>query len=158
MRLKGIAGVVTAIQLYRISRWLYVRHIPVLPRVLYGLGFFLFNASVPYQAQIGRGTRLGYGGMGVVIHERAVVGRDCIIGQQVTIGGRAGHVNPPRIGNRVYVATGAKVIGDIEIGDESVVGANAVVLHSVPARSVVGGIPARIIKSNIDIAYYMKER
>lgn len=52
---------------------------------------------------------------------------------------------------------GAKIIGDIEIGDDCVIGANAVVIQSVPRRSVVAGIPARVIKSNIDIAHYMKQ-
>lgn len=92
-----------------------------------------------------------------MIHERSRIGEHCVISQQVTIGGRAGHRNPPRVGSRVYVGAGAKIIGDIEIGDDCVIGANAVVIQSVPRRSVVAGIPARVIKSNIDIAHYMKQ-
>ncbi len=76
-----------AIFFYRISRWLYLHHIPVLPKLVTLLIFLIYNSKVPYQAQIGKGTKLGYGGMGVVIHSKAVVGSYCAIGQQVTIGG-----------------------------------------------------------------------
>ncbi len=146
-----------AIKPYQFARWLYLRRIPVLPKLIYHLIFLVYNSSIPFKAQIGRGTRFGYGGIGVVIHERSRIGEHCVISQQVTIGGRAGHRNPPRAGSRVYVGAGAKIIGDIEIGDDCVIGANAVVIQSVPRRSVVAGIPARVIKSNIDIAHYMKQ-
>lgn len=145
-----------AITPYKLARQLYLSRIPVLPKLIYYLMFLVYNSSIPFKAEIGRGTRFGYGGMGVVIHERSRIGEDCIISQQVTIGGRAGHINPPRVGNRVYVGAGAKLIGDIDIGDECVIGTNSVVMQNVPNRSVVAGIPARIIKSNIDITYYMK--
>ncbi|CBK42108.1 putative Serine acetyltransferase [Nitrospira defluvii] len=140
----------------KLARRLYLSRIPVLPKLIYYLMFLVYNSSIPFKAEIGRGTRFGYGGMGVVIHERSRIGEDCIISQQVTIGGRAGHINPPRVGNRVYVGAGAKLIGDIDIGDECVIGTNSVVMQNVPNRSVVAGIPARVIKSNIDITYYMK--
>lgn len=145
-----------AITPYKLARRLYLSRIPVLPKLIYYLMFLVYNSSIPFKAEIGRGTRFGYGGMGVVIHERSRIGEDCIISQQVTIGGRAGHINPPRVGNRVYVGAGAKLIGDIDIGDECVIGTNSVVMQNVPNRSVVAGIPARVIKSNIDITYYMK--
>ncbi len=145
-----------AITPYKLARRLYLSRIPVLPKLIYYLMFLVYNSSIPFKAEIGRGTRFGYGGMGVVIHERSRIGEDCVISQQVTIGGRAGHINPPRVGNRVYVGAGAKLIGDIDIGDECVIGTNSVVMQNVPNRSVVAGIPARIIKSNIDITYYMK--
>ncbi len=145
-----------AIKPYQLARWLYLRRIPVLPKLIYHLMFLVYNSSIPFKAQIGRGTRFGYGGMGVVIHERSRIGEHCVISQQVTIGGRAGHRNPPRVGSRVYVGAGAKIIGDINIGDECVIGVNSVVMQSVPDRSVVAGIPARVIKSDIDINYYMK--
>lgn len=76
-----------AIFFYRISRWLYLHHVPFLPKLITLLIFLMYNSKVPYQAKIGRGTKLGYGGMGVVIHSKAVIGDYCTIGQQVTIGG-----------------------------------------------------------------------
>lgn len=143
-----------AISFYRVARWLYVKRVPILPNIIQAFIFLLFNSYIPYTAKIGKGTRFGYGGIGVVIHARAEIGENCIIAQQVTIGGRSGHENPPRIGSRVYLATGAKILGDIVIGDESVIGANSVVINNVPAKCVVAGVPAKIIKEGIDISYY----
>ena len=76
-----------AIFFYRISRWLYLHHVPFLPKLITLLIFLMYNSKVPFQAKIGRGTKLGYGGMGVVIHSKATIGDYCTIGQQVTIGG-----------------------------------------------------------------------
>jgi len=66
--------------------------------------------------QIGAGTVLGYQGLGAVIHARAVIGRDVWIGPGVTIGGRSGLFEVPRIGNGVEIGTGAKVLGPVTIG------------------------------------------
>ncbi|MCE4121175.1 hypothetical protein NND09_04660 [Prevotella copri] len=62
-----------AIVFYRISRWLYLHHIPFLPKLVTLLIFLIYNSKIPYQAKIGKGTKFGYGGMGVVIHSKAVV-------------------------------------------------------------------------------------
>lgn len=76
-----------AIFFYRISRWLYLLHIPFLPKLITLLIFLLYNSKVPYQAIIGKGTMLGYGGIGVVIHSETTIGNNCVIGQNVTLGG-----------------------------------------------------------------------
>ena len=75
-----------AIFFFRISRWLYLHHVPFLPKLITLIIFLIYNSKVPYQAEIGKGTRLGYGGGGVVIHSKAKIGSYCSIGQQVTIG------------------------------------------------------------------------
>lgn len=77
-----------AIVFYRISRWLYLHRIPFLPKLITLLIFLIYNSKIPYQAHIGKETKFGYGGMGVVVHSKAVIGDNCSIGQQVTIGGR----------------------------------------------------------------------
>ena len=76
-----------AIFFYRISRWLYLHQIPFLPKLVTLLIFLMYNCKIPYQARIGRGTKFGYGGIGVVIHKETVVGENCMIAQHVTIGG-----------------------------------------------------------------------
>ena len=86
---------------------------------------------------------------GIVISTDATFGEDVVIGQQVTIGNRNGMFAPPRIGNRVYIAAGAKVLGDISIGDDVVIGANAVVTRDVPTNAVVVGAN-RILEKKTD--------
>jgi len=81
---------------------------------------------------------------GVVIHEDAVIGDDCMIMQQVTIG-MIGEGEVPTLGNNVYVGAGAKVIGKLSVGDGARIGANAVVTKDVPAGCTAIGIPAQII-------------
>lgn len=61
-----------AISFYRVSRWLYLHHIPVLPKLITLLIFLIYNSKIPYQAKIGRGSTFGYGGMGVVIHSKSI--------------------------------------------------------------------------------------
>jgi len=136
-----------AIHIHRISHWCYRHRIPVLPRLCYWLTFLLYNSSVPASADIGAGSRFAYGGIGVVIHARATIGRNVTIGAQVTVGGRSGHYQVPIVEDDVYLATGAKILGPIRVGRGAIVGANAVVVHDVPPGAVVGGIPARILKT-----------
>lgn len=73
------------------------------------------------------------------------IGENCWINQQVTIGYN-GQGDPPVIGDNVMITCGAKILGDIHVGNGAIVGANAVVIRDVPERSVVGGVPARILK------------
>jgi len=64
-----------------------LHHVPVLPKLITLVIFLLYNSKVPYKASIGKGTILGYGGIGVVIHSDSVIGKDYVISQQVTVGG-----------------------------------------------------------------------
>ena len=136
-----------AIVFYRISRWLYLHHIPFLPKLVTLLIFLIYNSKIPYQAKIGKGTKFGYGGMGVVVHSKAVIGDNCSIGQQVTIGeGNNRYPGLPIIGNNVRISKGAIVFGGITIGINVVVGANAVVTKPVPDNAIVAGVPAKILR------------
>ncbi len=80
---------------------------------------------------------------GIVIHPGAVVGPNCLIHQQVTIGIEKDGV--PRIGGHVDIGAGAKILGSVTIGDHAKIGANAVVLRDVPAHATAVGVPARNI-------------
>lgn len=68
-----------AIFFYRISRWLYLHHVPFLPKLITLVIFLIYNSKVPYQAEIGKGTRLGYGGVGMIIHSKAKIGSYCSV-------------------------------------------------------------------------------
>ena len=135
-----------AIYFYRVARWCYLHHIPVIPKLITLLIFLIYNSKIPYTAQIGEGTKFGYGGIGCVLHDRTAVGKNCMVGSNVTIGGRSGHYDVPVIGDNVEIATGSKVLGPICVGNNAVIGANAVVIKDVPGNDVVAGVPAKIIK------------
>ncbi|MDC0083068.1 hypothetical protein OAI64_02495 [Schleiferiaceae bacterium] len=115
----------------------------------------MFGCYLPYQLKLGSNFILGYGGLGVVIHDRAIIGDDCHIDQNVTVGGTSKKKGVPIFGSHVYVGAGAKILGPITIGDNVVIGANAVVVSDVPSGSLVVGIPGRVIKSNILKSQYV---
>lgn len=124
-----------------------MHHIPVLPKLITLLIFLIYNSKIPYQAKIGRGSTFGYGGMGVVIHSKSIVGVNCTICQQVTIwGGNSRFPGVPVIGNNVYIAKGSIVMGGITIGNNVTIGANAVVTKPVSDNAIVAGVPAKILR------------
>ncbi len=135
-----------ALALHRAARELHRLGVPLLPRILRKLIFYLHSCHLPVEAEIGEGTQLGYGGLGVVLHPEVQIGGHCLISQQVTIGGRSGIKGAPRIGNYVRIGAGAKILGPIEIGDFAAVGANAVVLKDVGRGAVVAGVPAKPLR------------
>lgn len=135
-----------AVYFYKIARWCYLHHIPFIPRLITLLIFLIYNSKIPYTAQIGEGTKFGYGGIGCVLHARTVIGKNCMIGPNVTIGGRSGYYEVPVIGDNVEISTGSKVLVPICIGNNVVIGANAVVIKDVPENAVVAGVPAKILK------------
>ncbi len=139
-----------AITGYRIERWFYTHKLGFLAKLVRGLIYLFHNSYVPYTAQIGKGTVLGYKGIGVVIHSHAVIGKNCVIAQNVTIGGRSGHDGVPHIGDNVFIGAGAVILGGVTIGDHVTVGANAVVLKDIPSNCACVGIPARVIESHPD--------
>lgn len=100
------------------------------------------GSDIHLHAQIGLRLSLPHPN-GVVVHADAVIGDDCMIMQQVTIGQLADG-GAPRLGNRVYVGAGAKVLGPIVIGDGARIGANSVVLIDVPAGATAVGVPASV--------------
>lgn len=132
-----------------------LRKLPVVPKLITYFIRFVYNCYLPYNLKVGKGLVLGYGGLGIVIHDRAIIGEDCHIDQNVTIGGTSKHYKVPVIGNHVYIGAGAQILGPIKIGDNVVIGANSVVVKDVPSGSLVVGVPAKIIKSNVRKADYV---
>ena len=137
---------------YRFGQWRYgVR--PAIARRPLSLAYklakiasqILTGIDLPCETRVGRRLKFEHFG-GIIISGDTVIGDDVIIRNGVTIGLRnTGKPGAPRIGNRVDIGTGAKVLGMISIGDDAVIGANAVVLCDVPPGSLAVGIPARII-------------
>ncbi len=115
-----------------------------LPRTISQLTRFITGIEIHPGATIGRRLFIDHG-MGVVIGETAVVGDDVLIYHGVTLGGTGhdGGKRHPTVGNRVVIGAGAKLLGNIEIGDDSAIGANAVVVRSAQPWTTLTGIPAQ---------------
>lgn len=140
-----------AILLHRLSHRLWKWGIPILPRFISQVSRFLTGIEIHPGAQIGRRFFIDHG-MGVVIGETAVIGDDCLLYQGVTLGGTGKERGKrhPTLGNRVIVGTGAKVLGNIVIGDCTRIGAGSVVLRQVPPHSTVVGIPGKVVRSRVE--------
>lgn len=117
---------------------------------LYRLGFRYvrnhYGIELPYGTSIGRRLLIAHQS-GIVIHRNTVIGDDCLIRQNVTIGSASNDRTheAPTLGNRVEVGAGACLLGNITIGDDVRIGPNAVVMTDVPSDSAVFGDPARIL-------------
>lgn len=104
------------------------------------------NFYIEVKGTIGRNLMVWHG-FSTIINAQSI-GDNCEIWQQVTIGNKFNEDSgKPRIGSNVKICAGAIIVGDVEIGDNSVIGAGAVVIRDVPANVIVGGVPARILKS-----------
>ena len=135
-----------ALAIHRLSHDLWHRHIPFLPRFLSHIARFLTGIEIHPGATIGQGVFIDHG-MGVVIGETAIIGDYCLIYQNVTLGGTGKEIGKrhPTLGHSVIVGAGAKVLGNIEIGDHVRIGAGSIVLADVPHDCTVVGVPGRVI-------------
>lgn len=136
-----------AIIFYRIAHRLLKMKIPFLPRLISQFARLLTGIEIHPGAVIGEGLFIDHG-MGVVIGETSVIGDNVTLFQGVTLGGTGKERGKrhPTLGDNIVVGGGAKILGDVHIGDNVQIGANAVVIRSVPPNSTVVGIPGRVVK------------
>lgn len=112
---------------------------------------WILGIEIPWKLSLGPRTRL-YHGQGIVINDSAIIGSDCILRHNTTIG--VSHTDfsfggqAPVIGNHVDIGAGAIILGDISIGDHACIAAGSIVLSDVPAGATVAGNPAKLIKSS----------
>ena len=143
---------VHAIFFYRINHFLWTKcHMKLIARFLSQVARFFTGIEIHPGATIGKRLFIDHG-MGVVIGETTIIGDDCLLYQGVTLGGvgTGEHTckRHPTLHNNVMISAGAKIIGDFTIGDNSIVGANSVVLKDVPPNCTVVGVPGMIVKEN----------
>jgi serine O-acetyltransferase len=136
------------IHFFRIARKLHLLGIPLLPRLIYIFNRILFGVVLPPSAKVGKNVVFGYSGLAIVVHKRAEIGDNVVIGPNVTIGGRSGLERVPVIEDGVTIGAGARILGPVRVGRGAFIGANAVVLSDVPAGATAVGVPARIVKTS----------
>ena len=136
-----------AILLHRLAHKLYTMNVPLVPRVISQFSRALTGIEIHPGAKIGRRFFIDHG-MGVVVGETAEIGDDVLLYQGVTLGGTGKERGKrhPTVGNHVVVGTGAKILGNIRVGDCVKIGAGSVVVHPVPDNSTVVGIPGRVVR------------
>ncbi len=138
---------VHAVMMHRVSSRLWLRGWRYLARFLSFLGRLVSNVDIHPGAQIGERFFIDHGA-GVVLGETAVVGNDVTLYHGVTLGGTSWNKGKrhPTLGNGVMVGAGAKILGNITVGDHCRVGANSVVVEDVPTGCTVVGIPGKVVK------------
>lgn len=157
---KGIAEVMFlypgfhALVSHRIAHWFYRKRRFFIARLISQVSRFFTGIEIHPGAVIGKGLFIDHG-MGVVIGETAEIGDNCTIYHGVTLGGTGKDTGKrhPTIGNNVLISTGAKILGPFKVGDNSKIGANAVVLNEVEPNTTVVGVPGRAVKrGNVKLA------
>ena len=138
-----------AVRRHRRAHWFFNHNMKFIARYLSQRNRHKSGIEIHPAAQLGKGVFIDHG-MGVVIGETTVVGDNCTIYQNVTLGGTGKDVGKrhPTLGNNVLVGSGAKVLGPFTVGDNARIAAGAVVLREVPANATAVGVPARIVKLN----------
>ena len=136
-------GTLTVV-LYRFSELFRDLKLKPVAFLIYKINNFLTGASIGYNARLGPGLNFTHSN-GIVINGMVVSGRNLIMDHQVTIG--MANQGVPRIGSYVFMGAGSKILGNVNIGDYSRVGANAVIVKDVPECSTVVGIPGKVVKT-----------
>lgn len=133
------------ILMYRVANRLFLQHGDEQNAERYSnLGRFISGFEIYYSAIIGEGLKINHG-LGSVIGARCRIGSNALLHQGITLGDRKGQ--RPVLGDSVTVYAGAKILGGIQIGDHSIIGANCVCMTDAPPHSVVVGIPGKILKN-----------
>ena len=138
-----------ALVIHRIAHILWNWKVPFFPRAISQIGRFLTGIEIHPGAQIGKGLFIDHG-MGVVIGETSIIGDNVTLFQGATLGGTGKETGKrhPTLGNSVVVGAGAKILGNIAVGDNSYIGANAVIIRDVPPNATVVGVPGHVTKKD----------
>lgn len=144
-----------ALKIYRLSNYFYKKNLKLLSKILDGVNYLLHNSYIPGSCTIGKDTKIAYGGIGVVIHARAIIGENCLIGQGITIGGRNGLKEVPVIENNVYLGAGCRILGNVKIASNNIIAPNSIVTKNIEmSYTIWGGVPSKVISYITNENYY----
>jgi serine O-acetyltransferase len=145
-----------AVFFYRLSHQLYLNKVSLLPDILAVTSRQLTGTEIYYSADIGPGFLLVHG-LGTVIGSRSRIGSNFTCYHQVTIGSKGGEGgdDKPKIGDNVIIYVGAKVLGDFQVGEKTIIGANSILLKSTSGLCIVAGQPAEV-KKNLTEQEFLK--
>lgn len=136
-----------ALMLHRLAHWFCRHKLYLIARFISQLNRFLTGIEIHPAARIGSGLFIDHG-MGVVIGETAQIGDNCTIYHNVTLGGTGKQKGKrhPTLGDNVLIGAGAKILGPFRVGNNAMIGANAVVLQEVPDNATVVGVPGHVVR------------
>ena len=144
LRLMWVGDAFFAQVCYRARMSMKSKGVPILPRILHKISMITAQMSIDELVHIHPGVCIAHGQ--VVIGGVSEIKSGCFIAPWVSIGLKSGSVYGPTIGHRVFVGSGAKLLGEFTVGDEAVIAAQAMVIGDVPEGATVAGVPARPIK------------
>lgn len=139
--------------LYRIQRWFYLHHIPLVPKVMQLLMFLVHNSKVTGDTVIGKGTYFVCKGIATVLVPKTMIGDNCVLGLRFSTVRLFPYKAVPKIGNRVWIGPNVVIAGPVIIGDDVVIAANSFVNKSLKPGVIVAGSPAKVIGYTKDLNY-----
>lgn len=142
------------ILLYRVERWLFEQHIPVLPKIVQLLIFLIFNSKITADSKIGKGTYCVCKGISTVLIPGTEIGENCVLGLRFSTVRQFPYKEVPHLKNNVWVGPNVIIAGPVVIEDDVIIAGNLFVNRSVPQGAIVAGCPAKIIgwRKNLDYA------
>lgn len=143
--------------LYRIMRFLYLRRIPLIPQIIQGVIFLLFNSKVTPNSIIGKGSYFVCKGISTIIIPGTSIGDNCVLGIRFSTVRQFPYKNVPFIGNNVWIGPNCVISGPVIIQDNVIIAPNSVVNKSIPEGAIVAGNPAKIIGWVKDLDYNIFE-
>ena len=135
---------VRAVISYRINNYICNKMSTTLATIMHNRDRQKYSVDIYPSATIGEGFSIAHLGS-IVIGDKVVIGKNCVVQSCVTIGQKDRNSGFPVIGDNVYIGTGAKILGDVHVGTNVTIGANAVVIHNIPDNCIAVGIPAKSV-------------
>lgn len=144
---------INAIVFYRMERWLYLHHVPFLPKLIQLLIFLLYNSRITPKAKIGKGSFFVCKGISCSLHDKTEIGENNRLGIHLVIVGQGPYYHGCKIGNNCWIGPNVTIQGPVIIEDGVVIAPGSVVNKSVPANAIVAGVPAKIIGFTTELDY-----